>query len=91
MDLHLIIQAAAEATGVPPAIITSRRRGTSAVTDARTIAIAISAQLHPHLTRTDLAQTVGRTNHGTTLYHLARAAKHPHIPPLIAQALSHLP
>jgi hypothetical protein len=91
MDTHLIIQAAAAVTGVPAPIITSRRRGTSAVTDARTLVIHISQSLHPHLTREDLAQTVGRTNHGTTKYHLRRAAKHPHIPPLIAQATALLP
>ena len=91
LDTHLIIQAAAQATGVPASSITGPRRGTSALTDARTLVIHISQSLNPHLTREDLARTVGRTNHGTTLYHLARAANPPHIPPLIAQAISNLP
>jgi len=88
MDLHRIIQAAAQVTGVPATIITSRHRGTSAVTDARSIALAISHSHHPHLTRERLAATVGRTNHGTTLYHLRRVATLPHLPPLIREAES---
>jgi chromosomal replication initiation ATPase DnaA len=86
MDLHRIIQAAAQVTGVPAPVITSRRRGTTAVTDARSIVIAISRDHHPHLTAEDIAATVGRTNHGTTTYHLRRVATLPHLPRLITQA-----
>lgn len=64
-----IIGQVACVTGVPAAAITGPRR-TNAVTLARFLCIAAIRKAWPHFSLSELAASVGRSDHGTAIHSL---------------------